>query len=112
MADVTPLGELLAALGMSGDRFARRLNTTAEALGRHERVHPKTPYKWIRGEQPRSPWRSLTTIVLGHELGRARLVPRRPGVRPRHHWPPDRMDTHRDLARGADGRGRWLHGSS
>lgn len=74
MADVTPLGELLAALGMSGDRFARRLNTTAEALGRHERVHPKTPYKWIRGEQPRSPWRSLTTIVLGHELGRSVTV--------------------------------------
>lgn len=64
------LGELLAALGMSGDRFARRLNDSAEALGCPERVHPKTPYKWIKGEMPRSPWRSLATLVLSTELGR------------------------------------------
>lgn len=65
-----PLEELLTALGWNADRFARRLNACAEALGRPERVHPKTPYKWINGQTPRPPWRTLATVVLAQELGR------------------------------------------
>jgi hypothetical protein len=85
MVDSPPLGELLAALGMSGDRLARRLNACAETLGRPERVHPKTPYKWIKGEVPRAPWRSLAALVLSQEFGRPITVADLG-------WPPDALE--------------------
>ncbi len=85
MVDSPALGELLASLGMSGDRFARRLNAAAETLGRPERLHPKTPYKWIKGEIPRPPWRSLAALVLSQELSRPITVADLG-------WPPDDLE--------------------
>lgn len=33
-------------------------------------MHAKTPYKWLLGVQPRSPWRALAAALLSDELGR------------------------------------------
>lgn len=85
MAAATPLGELLTTLGLRVGQFARRLNSMAEALGRPERLHAKTPYKWIHGEVPRSPWRSLTALFLAQELGRPVTVADLG-------WPPDDLE--------------------
>ncbi|MGH3898575.1 MAG: hypothetical protein ACRDTA_10025 [Pseudonocardiaceae bacterium] len=54
-------------------------------MGRPERVHPKTPYKWIKREIPRSPWRSLAALVLSKELGRPITVTDRG-------WQPDDLE--------------------
>lgn len=85
MTAASPLGELLAVFGLRTDQLARRLNDMAEALGRPERVHTKTPYKWLRGEVPRSPWRSLTALLLEQELGRPISVTDLG-------WPPDDLE--------------------
>ncbi|SEG26921.1 hypothetical protein SAMN04489712_104155 [Thermomonospora echinospora] len=66
----TPLAQLMALVGWNGDRLARGLNAFAQAQGRPERLHPKTPYKWVRGETPRSPWRALTAALLSDALQR------------------------------------------
>jgi hypothetical protein len=42
----------------------------AALQGRAERVHAKTPYKWLRGDRPRSPWPTLAASLVTGELGR------------------------------------------
>jgi tetratricopeptide (TPR) repeat protein len=64
------LADVLAALGWSPERLARRLNAFAEQQGRTERIHPKTPYKWVAGDTPRPPWRALTAALLTEVLHR------------------------------------------
>lgn len=58
----------LARADWSPETFARRLNALARELGRSEVVDPKTPYKWLRGSKPRSPWPTLIAAVLSREL--------------------------------------------
>ncbi|GAB3801187.1 tetratricopeptide repeat protein [Micromonospora zhanjiangensis] len=57
-------GRLLAEVGLPPEQLARLLNECAERHGRAERLHAKTPYKWKRGDVPRSPWPSLVAAVL------------------------------------------------
>ena len=66
----SPLATTLAELGWKPEVLARRLNNVAALHGRCERVHAKTPYKWLRGDRPRSPWPALVAAVLTDELGR------------------------------------------
>jgi tetratricopeptide (TPR) repeat protein len=61
---------LLAEVGWQPEQLARRLNECAERHGRAERLHPKTPYKWKKGDLPRSPWPSLTIALLSEQLQR------------------------------------------
>lgn len=61
------LGAVLAELGWTPETLARRLNGFAALQGRAERIHPKTPYKWLRGERPRSPWPALAAALLSGE---------------------------------------------
>ena len=74
MTDFPParpvLAELLAELGWRPEPLARRLNALATAHGRPERLHEKTPYKWLRGERPRTPWPGLVAALLTEGLGR------------------------------------------
>ena len=44
----SPLATTLAELGWKPEVLARRLNDVAALHGRCERVHAKTPYKWLR----------------------------------------------------------------
>jgi len=53
--------------------LARRLNSFAALHGRSERVHAKTPYKWLLGDRPRSPWPALVTGELGRPITTADL---------------------------------------
>ena len=72
MTDSTcPLAGVLAELGWKPEVLARRLNEVAALHGRVERVHVKTPYKWLRGDRPRSPWPALAASLLADELGRS-----------------------------------------
>lgn len=61
---------LLAEAGWQPEHLARRLNEYAERHGRGERLHLKTPYKWRKGDVPRSPWPLLTTLLLSEQLQR------------------------------------------
>ncbi|MGH3852983.1 MAG: tetratricopeptide repeat protein [Pseudonocardiaceae bacterium] len=71
MTDSTSaLAVVLTELGWKPEVLARRLNSVAALHGRPERVHAKTPYKWLRGDRPRSPWPALTAALLTDELGR------------------------------------------
>ncbi|MFI0901760.1 hypothetical protein [Streptomyces sp. NPDC020983] len=64
-------GGLLKQTGLPVSKFAQRLNAAAAAAGLRDEVHPKTPYKWIKGEVPaREHWRALCVSVLSQELGR------------------------------------------
>jgi hypothetical protein len=65
-----PLAVVLAELGWKPEVLARRLNSFAALHGRVERVHVKTPYKWLRGDRPRSPWPALAAALATEELGR------------------------------------------
>lgn len=69
--DPSSLRAVLHRVGMSPERFARRLNAEASELGLAQRIDPKTPYKWFRGSMPRSPWPTLASAVLSAELGQA-----------------------------------------
>jgi tetratricopeptide (TPR) repeat protein len=72
MTDSTSTGTLavvLTELGWKPAVLARRLNSFAALHGRSERLHAKTPYKWLRGDRPRSPWPALATALLTDELG-------------------------------------------
>ncbi|WFE64028.1 hypothetical protein [Micromonospora sp. WMMD714] len=64
------IGRLLAEVGWQPEQLARRLNECAERHGRAERLHLKTPYKWKKGDVPRSPWPALVTAVLSEQLQR------------------------------------------
>jgi tetratricopeptide (TPR) repeat protein len=66
-----PLADLLAEVGWQAETLAHRLNGFATRHGYPNRVHPKTPYKWItRGETPRAPWPDLVAALISEELGR------------------------------------------
>jgi hypothetical protein len=71
-APVPPIAlvDLLATLGWRPEHFAARLNEFAAHHGHNERVHPKTPYKWLRGDHPRPPWPSLVSALLSDALTR------------------------------------------
>ena len=60
-SDVRDVIAVLTELGWKPETLARRLNSFAALQGRAERVHVKTPYKWLRGDRPRAPW-----VVIGH----------------------------------------------
>lgn len=64
------LAAVLTELGWKPAVLARRLNSVAALHGRSERVHAKTPYKWLRDDRPRSPWPALTAALVSEELGR------------------------------------------
>ncbi|MBC8093062.1 MAG: hypothetical protein H7Y15_14210 [Pseudonocardia sp.] len=66
----TPLAQLLAEVGWRPEHFALRLNQFAGYQGRAERVHAKTPYKWISGVIPRSPWPTLVAALFSERLQR------------------------------------------
>jgi hypothetical protein len=70
MDSTSALVAVLTELGWKPEVLARRLNSVAAVHGRGERVHAKTPYKWLRGDRPRSPWPALMAAVLTEELGR------------------------------------------
>lgn len=71
MTDSTSaLAAVLTELGWKPEVLARRLNNFAALHGRGEQVHAKTPYKWLRGDRPRSPWPTLIAALLTGELGR------------------------------------------
>ncbi|MGH3928173.1 MAG: hypothetical protein ACRDTT_35810, partial [Pseudonocardiaceae bacterium] len=65
-----PLAAVLAELGWKPEILARRLNNFAALHGRAERMHVKTPYKWLHGTAPRAPWPALALALLTDELGR------------------------------------------
>jgi hypothetical protein len=65
------LADLLTELGWTPAALAQRLNSFAALHGRCEQVHVKTPYKWLRGDRPRSPWPALAAALLTDELGRS-----------------------------------------
>ncbi|MGH3930230.1 MAG: hypothetical protein ACRDTF_09680 [Pseudonocardiaceae bacterium] len=65
-----PLAAVLTELGWRPEVLARRLNGFAALHGRGERMHLKTPYKWLHGATPRSPWSALAVALLSDELGR------------------------------------------
>ncbi|MBV9730089.1 MAG: hypothetical protein JO309_11935 [Pseudonocardiales bacterium] len=71
MTDSTcTLAAVLAELGWKPEALARRLNGFAARHGRCERMHAKTPCKWLRGDRPRSPWPALMAALVSDELGR------------------------------------------
>ncbi|HKR48275.1 MAG TPA: hypothetical protein VJT72_01630 [Pseudonocardiaceae bacterium] len=70
LTNTSTLARVLTELGWTPTVLARRLNSFAALHGRNERIHAKTPYKWLRGDQPRSPWPALTTTLLTDELQR------------------------------------------
>ena len=63
------LAQLLARLGWRPEQFGRRLNEFAARQGRPERIHLKTPYKWLAGDVPRAPWPTLVPALLGELTG-------------------------------------------
>jgi hypothetical protein len=67
---VTPgrLRALLQRAGLSPEAWARRLNAQATELSLASRIDPKTPYKWLRGATPRSPWPQLVADLLTAQL--------------------------------------------
>lgn len=81
----TGLGDILAQLGWRPEVLAERLNAFARDQGRSERIHAKTPYKWLRGNQPRSPWPTLTTVLLSEIL-------RRPVTNAELGWPSEDIE--------------------
>ncbi len=60
----------LDELGWRPTDLARRLNVLAAGQGRTERLHVKTPFKWLRGQEPRPPWPALVAALLTEALGR------------------------------------------
>lgn len=62
------LRQALDCLGWRPEHLAERLNTLAGLQGRPERLHAKTPYKWLNGSRPRKPWPTLLTALLDDHL--------------------------------------------
>lgn len=79
------LGGILTELGWRPEHLADRLNAFAQGQGRPERIHSKTPYKWLRGHQPRSPWPTLASVVLSESL-------RRPVTNAELGWPSEDIE--------------------
>ncbi|MGH3937290.1 MAG: hypothetical protein ACRDTG_01435 [Pseudonocardiaceae bacterium] len=70
MTSTNSLPAVLTELGWKPEILTRRLNGFAALHGRTERMHAKTPYKWLLGVRPRSPWPTLAAALLTGELGR------------------------------------------
>ncbi len=64
------MSQLFDELGWRPEHFAAKLTNQAVLHGRCERVHPKTPYKWLSGQRPRPPWPELAAALLSAELTR------------------------------------------
>jgi hypothetical protein len=65
-----PLAAVLAELCWRPEQLARQVDAFAAGHGRSERIHPKTPYKWLGGSQPRSPRLALIPLALSEALQR------------------------------------------
>lgn len=65
----TSLSRALIRLGWRPEHLGIRLNELARTQGRPERIHVKTPYKWVRGDQPRDPWPALVAALLTAATG-------------------------------------------
>lgn len=61
---MSELAAALAGLGWSAEALARHVNDFAQVNGIGRRIHPKTPYKWLRGEHPQQPWPDLVAALL------------------------------------------------
>jgi hypothetical protein len=67
----TALQQVLADLSWRPEDLAAALNECARRHGRGERLHPKTPHKWVwRGDHPRPPWPGMTAQIVSALLGR------------------------------------------
>lgn len=69
-SETHPLADLLGELGWRAETLAHRLNGFATRHGHPYRVHPKTPYKWLKGETPRAPWPDLVAALIAEHLRR------------------------------------------
>lgn len=70
------LDSCLTRCGWTPENLANRLNTMARSLDLPDRIHPKTPRRWIRAQhhrarpcQPRQPWPGLVCALLTRKLG-------------------------------------------
>ena len=63
------LRSLLQQADLTPETLAQRLNTLARELGLSRQMDQKTPYKWLRGSEPRHPWPALTAHILSARLG-------------------------------------------
>lgn len=90
------LAASLKELGWRPETLARKLVEHAAFHGRRERIHEKTPYKWIRGERPRPPWPELIAALLSAELARP-ISPLTLG------WPPSGNNDQQPLLRADSG---------
>jgi hypothetical protein len=70
------LDSCLTRCGWTPENLGNRLNTMARSLGLADRVHPKTPRRWVRAQhhrarpcQPHQPWPGLVCAVLTRKLG-------------------------------------------
>ncbi len=66
----------LARCGWTAENLAYHLNAMARSLSLPERMHPKTPHRWVRARpprtrpcQPRQPWPGRVCAVLSRKLG-------------------------------------------
>ncbi len=88
MADstnVSPLATLLGTVGWTPQRLGHRLNAFAAQQQIPDRIHHKTPYKWVAGDVPRPPWRALTAALLS-EVTRREVTVDQLG------WPADDLE--------------------
>ncbi len=60
---------LLRRAQWTPETFARKLTALAREVGRGDSLDVKTPYKWLRGGRPRSPWPDLAAALFSRELG-------------------------------------------
>ncbi len=69
------LHSCLIQLGWSPEQFAGHLNELAHSMRLHDRVHPKTPRRWLKARAPsglpctpRQPWPGLVCALLSRRL--------------------------------------------
>jgi hypothetical protein len=65
------LNSCLTRLGWSAEQFASHLNELARSLRLPDKVHPKTPRRWLQARPPsalpcipRQPWPGLVCALL------------------------------------------------
>jgi hypothetical protein len=70
------LDSCLARCGWTAENLAHRINDLARSMGLPDRLHPKTPRRWVRAQHPstkpcvpRQPWPGLVCTVLSRKLG-------------------------------------------
>lgn len=64
------LATSLDDLGWTPETLARKLIEFSSLHGQRQYVNEKTPYKWLKGHKPRSPWPQLIAALLSAELSR------------------------------------------